>query len=272
MKATLALALAVLFAAAPASPLTNEDIVRLVVGGTPQAEILETIAARPAAFDLSDDMVAELKLAGVPDAVLAAMRARQTETAPAPAPERPRRGMVKLEVALSGPETLTAPKRASGALVENLRLPAADDARAVHDLAIFLACATPEHVPDLWRSKTPLGRDLEGTPRHEMLRFQAGDTADGAKPALKLPATIDAEVDDIEAHDLVLGIAARIGDRWRVLALARRPKVKSEAGAPLRLIGKITPGGAPFAFRVELAPQRASDTSLETPASSIVTP
>ena len=264
--------LAVLLAGATASPLTNEDVVRLVVDGTPQAEILETIAARPAAFDLTDDMVAELRIAGVPDAVIAAMRARQAETSPSPAPERPRRGTVKLEVALSGPASLSAPQRVTPALADRLRLPTEDEAREVRDLAIYVACVTPEHVPDLWRQKTPLGRDLEGTPRHEMLRFIAGDTAAGAKPKLTVPASIDAEVDDVEAHEIVLGVAARIGDRWRTLALARCPKVKAEAGAPPRLAGKITPAGAPLAFRVELTPQRASDTSLETPASSIVTP
>ena len=266
------LLLALLLAAAPASPLTNEDVVRLVVGGTPQAEILETIAARPAAFDLSDEMVAELRLADVPEAVIAAMRARQGETSPSPAPERPRRGTVKLEVALSGPASLAAPQRVDAALAERLRLPTDDDAREVRDLAVFLVCLTPEHVPDQWRAKTPLGRDLEGTRRHEMLRFVAGDTAAGAPPKLARPATLEADVDDVEEHEIALGIAARIGDRWRTLALAPCPKVKAEAGAPLRLTGKITPAGAPLAFRVELRPQRASDTSLETPASSIVTP
>lgn len=254
MIRALALAVLLLAESAPASPLTNEDVVRLVAGGTPQAEILRTIEARPAAFDVSDDMVAELRLAGVPDAVLAAMKAKTVATSPAPAPERPRRGVVRLEVALSGPGTLAVPKRASEALAEQLRLPNEDAAREVQDLAIFLACVTPEHVPDLWRGKTPLGRDLEGTPRHEMLRFVAGDTATGAKPTLAVPATLDAEIDDIEAHDLVLGVAARIGDRWRLLAFEKRPKVKVEPGVPPRLAGKIEPAGAPFAFRVELSP------------------
>jgi len=87
-----------------------------------------------------------------------------------------------------------------------------------------------------------------------------------------LPPRMEADVDDIEAHDLVLGVAARIGDRWRVLSIEKRAKAKIEAQTP-PLAGKIAGSGIPFVFRVELSPpQRASDTSLETPASSIVTP
>lgn len=259
--------------AASAGALTNEDVVRWVAAGKPQAEILEEIAARPAAYDLSDEMIAELRLAGVPEAVLAGMRARQQETAPPPPRDEPSRGHVRLVVVLEKPGTLSVPKRASAALAERLRLPGGEDAMEVHDLAVFLACVTPEHIPDQWRTKSPLGRDLEGMPRHEMLRLVAGDTAHGDKPRIALPPQLEADVDDGEPHDLVLGVAARIGDRWRVLAFEKRSRVRVGAGTP-PLTGRIaSAAGVPFAFRVVLeAPQSSKDTSLETPASSIVTP
>jgi len=268
-----ALLLAMVLAAAVAvSPLTNEDVVRWVAAGKPQAEILNEIASRPPAFDVSDDMLAELRLAGVPEPVIAAMRARQAETTPPPVSDRPARGKVRLTLAFAETPKLTVPKRASGGLAERLKLPSGEDATVVHDLAVFLACVTPEHVPDQWRTKSPLGRDLEGVPRHEMLLFVPGDTPDGAAPTVTVPDRMEAEVDDIEAHDLVLGVAARIGDRWRVLALVKRAGVKVAKDTP-PLAARIAGSGAAFLFKVELAaPQRASDTSLETPASSIVTP
>jgi hypothetical protein len=270
----LLLALLLATAAADVTPLSNEDVVRWVAAGKPQVEILREIAARPAAYDVSDEMLSELRLAGVPEPVIAAMRARQAELAPASPPpaDRPARGKVRLTLAFANPKKLSVGKHASEPLAEKLKLPPGDEARAVHDLAIFLACVTAEHVPDQWRTKSPLGRDLEGMPRHEMLLFVPGDTPDGGTPSVTVPPTIEADVDDLEPHDLVLGVAARIGDRWRVLAIDKRAKAKIEAGTP-PLAAKIAGGGIPFTFRVELAaPQRASDTSLETPASSIVTP
>ena len=122
--------------------------------------------------------------------------------------------------------------------------------RQVKDLAVFLACTTAEHVPDLWRDKTPLGRDMGGTPRHEMLSFVAGDTPEGKAPALVLPDALRADVDEIEPHDLVFGVAARIGDRWYVLSATKPQKVDAAKGAPA-LTAKVTKRGA-FGFEVEL--------------------
>lgn len=264
--------LALALALSAAAPMTNEEIVRLVAAGTPESEILTAIADRPAAYDLGEDMLEELRLAGVPDGILKAMRARQEASNPAPPVQRPLRGRVRLAVRLMGSASLQAPTRASDALAERFRLGNDPEARTVRDLAVYLACVTPEHVPDQWRSKSPLGRDLAGTPRHEMLVFIAGDTPSGARPALTLPREIEAYVDDLEPHDLVLGVAARVGERWLTLATARRNGVKAAADAG-PLSGRVEGGGVPFLFRVELGPaQSASETSLETPASSIVTP
>jgi hypothetical protein len=132
-----------------------------------------------------------------------------------------------------------------------LKLPKENDQREVKDIAVFLACASPEHVPDLWRSKTPLGRDMNSVPRHEMLAFVAGDTPAGKPPRLTLPARLEADVDETEPHDLILGVAARIGDHWVQLASAKLAKTTVAAGqAPLS--GRIGHAGVAFEFKVEL--------------------
>ncbi len=245
---------------ASASPLTNEDVVRMVASGTPESEILDAIRDRPAAFDLANDMLDELKLAGVSAVIVEAMRRRQAESTPAAPPsERPRAGRVHLVVTLNagagGSRTLHVPSWADEELRQLLKLPKENDQREVKDLAVFLACKAQEHIPDLWRSKSPLGRDMAVVARHEMLAFVAGDTPVGKPPRLGVPARIDAEVDDTEPHDLLLGIAARIGDHWMQLAVAELPKIKID-GATRQLTGRIAPGRHAFSFKVELTAPR----------------
>lgn len=244
----------------PASPLTNEDIVRLVASGTPELEILDAIRTHKEAFDVADDMVSELKLAGVSAAIVAAMVQRHAESAPPAVPaERPTPGRVHLVVTLNpggaGPRTLKLPTWADEDVKVRLHLPKENEQREVKDVAIFLACASPEHVPDLWRSKTPLGRDMVAVQRHEMLAFVTGDTPVGRTPRLTLPARIEADVDDSEPHDLILGVAARIGDRWMQLAAATLPKA-TIGTAPKPLWGRIEHTSRPFDFKVELSAQR----------------
>ena len=248
--------------AEPGPALTNEDIVRLVASGTAEREIIETIQARPEAFDLADDMVDELKLAGVPAAVVAAMRARHATTAPPVLPpERTARGHAHVTVKLNpggvGPRSLRAPAWADEDVKARLKLPKENDQREVKDLAVFFGCTTGEHVPDLWRSKTPLGRDMVGTVRHEMLAFVAGDTPAGKKPQLTLPDRLEADVDESEPHDLIVGVAARIGDRWVQVAMGRLEKVTVTAGANA-LTARISRAGGDLAFNIELtAPKSA---------------
>lgn len=247
-------------AGAPASPLTNEDIVRMVASGTPERDILEAIKTRPEAFDVADDMLSELKLAGVPAPIVAAMRQKVAESAPPPLPsEQPAKGHTHLVVTLnagSGPRTLKLPAWADEAVKQRLKLPKENDQRAVKDIAVFLACSSPEHVPDLWRSKTPLGRDMISAPRHEMLAFVAGDTPDGKDPRLTLPARLEADVDDTEPHDLILGVAARIGDHWMQLGVAELPNTTIGAGQK-PLSGLIERAGRAFEFKVELKTPRS---------------
>jgi hypothetical protein len=242
------------------APLTNEDIVRMVASGTPERDILEAIKTREEAFDVADDMVSELKLAGVSATIVAAMLQKVAENAPPPVPlEQPAKGRVHLVVMLNaggtGPRTLKLPAWADENIKVRLKLPKENEQRAVKDIAVFLACSSPEHVPDLWRSKTPLGRDMVSVPRHEMLAFVAGDTPAGKNPRLTVPARIEADVDETEPHDLILGVAARIGDHWMQLAFAALPKATIAAGQK-PLSGTIERAGGAFEFKVEIKAPR----------------
>jgi hypothetical protein len=244
----------------PAPALTNEDIVRMVASGTPERDILEVIKTREEAFDVADDMISELKLAGVSAPIIAAMMKKVAESAPpAVAAEPAAKNRAHLVVALNpggaGPRTLKLPAWADETTKVRLQLPKETEQRQVKDIAVFLACSSPEHVPDLWRSKTPLGRDMVSVPRHEMLAFFAGDTPAGKPPRLTLPASLEADVDATEPHDLMLGVAARIGDRWIQLAFTALPKTTIEAGQK-PLAGRIERAGGGFDFKVELKAQR----------------
>lgn len=260
-RATLALllTLAALAAAAAApagdpsaaTPMTDEDVVRMFAAGSSVEAILDAIRERPGHYDLSDEMVIELRRAGIPDSVIAAMRARQPAPPVAPEADRPRRGSVRVAVRFHGARTLHVPDYADEDLKDRLSLPKDVPMRAVKDLAVYVACTTPEHAPDLWRSKTPLGRDMVATPRHRMLAFVAGDTPEGKSPKLAVPRSVDVDLDDVEPHDLVAGIAARIGDRWYTIALSKPVKVAVDKGAP-SLEAHVRKGAGPFAFEVSL--------------------
>jgi len=242
------------------APLTNEDIVRMVASGTPEPEIREAIRTRKETFDLTDEMVDELKLAGVSAGTVAAMVKRHAELAPPVAPpERESPDRVRLVVSLnargSGSRTLKVPAWANEDAKAALRLPKETDQREVKDLAVFLSCTTAEHVPELWRSKSPLGRDMSFVARHQMLAFVPGDTPVGKEPRLVLPAQLEAEVDGEEPHDFVLGIAARIGDRWIQLGAGVLKKTAITPGQK-PLLGRIDHVGKGFSFKIELSAPR----------------
>jgi hypothetical protein len=185
---------------------------------------------------------------------------KHAERAPRSVPvERPARGLTPLVVILNpgatGPRTLKLPAWADEDLKQRLQLPKENEQRQVKDVAVFLACSSPEHVPDLWRSKTALGRDMVSTVRHELLAFIAGDTPAGKTPRLTLPGRIEVDVGEGEPHDLILGVAARIGDRWMLIASGALPKATLRAGqSPLS--GRIERTPRAFEFRVDLSAQR----------------
>ena len=219
----------VLSAGRTAEAMRDEDIVVLFVGGATAAQIIERIhAAEDVAFDLSEEMIAELRIAGLAEEVIQAMIARQNELHP-PEPEA-EPIVVEVDTNLltvilnPPPETEEERPRPSlrlaatigAATSEALRL-RATDARFT-DLAIALICRTPTHVPDHWRSQSPLGRDFISAPRHRLLAFFPGAAVEGDQLVLEIPAQIEVKIEPDETHDLTLAIAAEAEDRFFLIA------------------------------------------------------
>jgi hypothetical protein len=210
-------------------PMRDEDVVVLFVGGTPASAIVERIrAAEDVAFDLSEEMVGELRIAGLPDEVIQAMIARQNELHP-PEPEAEPVVTVmetgRLRIALNPRAeedadkprpTLQLSTTIDPQTAQALRLRATD--AAITDLAIALICRTATHVPDHWRSQSPLGRDFISAPRHRLLAFFPGATEKDGRLVLEIPPEIDVEVEPGDAHDLTLAIAVQAEDRYFLIA------------------------------------------------------
>jgi len=174
-------------------PLRDEDVVRAWVAGQSTAEMVDWIRDSEVAFDLSDEMVSELRRAGLPEAVLQAMLATRVSSDAAVEPS--------IAVEPTGVPTLTVRLNPDWQSTDKeprpvLRLPDTihpqvreslglrEDAERFTDLAVFLFCRTGSHVPDHWRMHSPLGRDFRSVPRHRMLAFvpgaelkEAGDSA-----------------------------------------------------------------------------------------------
>jgi len=282
----------------PARPLLNDDVVRLLVAGVPPAEVIARIRSADTAFDLSDDMKQELRLAGVPGEVLSAMSARQAEVdraraiakppdAAAPAP--PAEGKTALVVTVrfapggDGAADLVFPARLDEATAKALQVGPSDDERKVTDLAVFLACRTQDHVPDQWRMKSPLGRDFVSVPRHQILDFKPGasrvpaskappgwklPSPPGGRPpgpepevlVLKLPLELRADVEPGVVHDLIVGVAARVGERFLEIVEARKDGVVAGAGG-LSLAAVLAESREKETARLEVKFEPAAETA-----------
>ena len=226
--------LSLLVAADDGDVLHDEDVVRMHISGTPAEELIRLIREREVDFDLSDEMRDELRIAGVPQPVIEAMLARQKELdaakAPPPVEKPPETDQPRLTIRLNPAEDPAAKdadrsvlRHSAGVppgLASSLRL--GDDAQ-VTNLAILLACRTADHVPDHWRSKSPVGRDFLSMPRHRLLAFVAGaepgeaDDSDDEERQflwLRVPETIEVDLEPGVAHDLTLGVAVEIEGRY----------------------------------------------------------
>jgi hypothetical protein len=225
-------------------PLTNEDVVRMVVQGRSEAEILRIIAASPADFELDHDMIEELRRAGVTERILSAMRERQAaagvtppETAPpsAPVPKgRLRFSFAPLDGDGKHPEaSFEVVKKIPRWAMQRLGM---EEKREVEDLALFVVCTTPDHVPDHWQDRTP----LKEFTRHEVLLFRPGSHPASDKRfeelALDIPASLEVEA-AAGSHRIAVGVAARFGGDWHPLASDNRPGVPVVAGktTPIRM-------------------------------------
>jgi hypothetical protein len=227
-------------------PLTNEAVVRMFVQGVSTEEIVEAIRTHVPRFDLSAEMEEELRLAGLPEEILRAMRERQAEQGSAPDAATTEQtpdyvALVKLRIVLNPgrkpdkAETLKLRGGVGFQLREELGLGPETEGQPFEDLAIYLACRSATHVPDHWRGESPLGRDFISMPRHRMLVFISG--AESKMPklepgvlALEIPSSIEVALEPDDPHDLMLGIAVQAagrfysvaGDTWEGLVLHER--------------------------------------------------
>jgi hypothetical protein len=198
-----------------AEPLTEEEVVRMSVRGASAEAIIAEVGSRPAQFALDEEMIAELVAAGVPQVVIDAMLERMAELEPVDEP------VLAQEPALSGEappllRILLNPDRKPDK-PELLRL--SDERSEFSGIAIFLACRSPTHVPDHWRSRSPLGRDFERMPRHRLLSFVDGAEHKQRKNGpdlfeLEIPPALEVALEADAPHHLMLGVAVEIEGRY----------------------------------------------------------
>jgi len=213
-------------AASTKAPLTNEDVVRLVMTGTPEKEVLAAIEKRPADFDLSADMVAELRQAGVGETVIVAMRRRQAamprlEVPPTPTPGPGRTGTLRVEFPPAAGDD-QAPAEFSAIALKSLprgiRRRGGMEVGLMTDMALAVLCISADHVPDHWDSRS----QLQGAPRHELLLFRPGSATEKIKghEVLYLDHQPSYEIPLPEGtHNIVVGAAGKQAGSgtWRLL-------------------------------------------------------
>ena len=204
---------------APPPPLTNEDVVRMVSSGRPEAEILRIIAASQVDFELDREMTLELRRVGVTEKILAAMRERQAEAGvrppdagpppSAPAPQGTL-GITFLPAEDSGKKEAASFQTVRKIPRWAMQRMGMEEKAEVEDLALFVACTTPDHVPDHWQDRTMV-REFA---RHEMLLFHRGSRPDKAKGfevlTLDLPPSLSVEL-PAGTHRLAVGVAMKVG-------------------------------------------------------------
>jgi len=243
-RAAAAAVLSAALSAGPATaddrPLNNEDIVRLVAHGTSEKAILDAIATRPADFDLEPGVVEELKVAGVGERILAAMRRRQAvmPRIPPPPPVEPPPDAAPagaVEVVLDRGGDGGDPILAVRSLPQGVERPGGMEVGRATDLAFAILCTTPEHVRDHWQTRTP----IEGGPRHEVVLFRPGSRPGkvrGFEVLFLSEDPIEPVPIALGTHDLVLGLAGQVaGSRfWRLMA-ADHVRVTVGPGAPARI-------------------------------------
>jgi hypothetical protein len=212
-------------ASARAARLTNEDVVRMLMTRTPESEVLATIEARQVDFDLSTEMIQELRTAGVPDRVLEAMRRRQAsmpraEPAPLPRPAPERTGTLRIEFAAGdeGDKPSEVSAIALRKLPKGLERRGGEEVGEMSDMALAILCTTADHVPDHWDTRSP----LQGAPRHELLQFIPGSATEKVKGHeilyLDRKAAYDVEL-GAGSHNIVVAAAGKQSGSgtWRLL-------------------------------------------------------
>ena len=255
-----------LLEAAAEETLDNEGVVRMVARGRPEAEIVKAIQDAPRVhFDLDPDIVHELAAAGVSPGIIQAMRDRQ---GPAPAIEKPApppaaqgKLVVRFKSQKPGEGVVyevirKTPKWAASEMGMTQRL-------EVEELAFFLLCTRPDHVPDHWQDRT----ELKDFTRHEKLLFRTGSRPDKSHGfevlALDLPESLDLSI-DAGSHRLVAGVAAKTGPDWHVVGSAELKSVEVRPQDTTTL--EVTLGGKVTGSHMTAFKEEQSVSMVEIPA------
>jgi len=268
LAALLTAAALALLAAPPADgPMTTEDVVRMFAAGRPTEEILSRIEEREPGYDLTPDMLEELRRVDLPEELIEAMLRRleqkrelearlAAESREASSPvlrlhlNRDRGGGMSV-----GIRAAVDPQRAAEWELGN-----APEDRRYADLALFVACLTADHVPDQWRLVSPLGRDFHAARRHRMLEFISGVGGEGqletgGSVRLVAPAEIEIPLETGVAHDLMLGLAVQVGGTYRIVAAGTRDAVL--LGPEGTDLDAIVRGGSLRRFKVRFGTEPA---------------
>jgi hypothetical protein len=199
------------------APLTTEEVVRLFAAGESTPQLIAKIEQSEPEFNLSPSMLQELRAARIPESVIRAMQLRQQRAAPlieegvGEGADAPPDATLTLQRG-----RLTLNRRVTEEIAIGFDLPNTDEDRTFSDLAIYVICTSPEHVPERWRNHTPLGRDFHSMPRHRLIGFHSsGNDAQTRKLRFDLPETVDLALADEAPHDLTIGIAAYVGGAFR---------------------------------------------------------
>ena len=222
-----AIALAVLcsgMAAEEPAPLNNVDVVRMVAAEMPPQRIIERIRASACRFDTDPEILAELKEAGVPQAIIDAMVAKSgaAKRVAVPVPEEAHAPKGAIEITFDDDPNGTPITNSFGApaVVQD---PNGGKEPLRVELAFFVACDYPLHAPDHWQAVSELG---ESFTRHHLLFFQAA-TAVAPEKKIRLAFLDHPEQWRLEAeagaHTAAAGVAARVGGSGKFTPLALKP-------------------------------------------------
>ncbi len=221
--------------------VTNVDVVRMTASGIPEKEIIRAILEAPAtAFDLDREVLQEMRMVGVSEAVIDAMKRAQKKRpasgVPAQAPGQA--AAARLELRFEGDPNADAMTRTAVYF-------AADPNDTAISMIFFVVCVEPTHVPDFWRTKSPLP---EGSPRHAMLWSHEASSPYETKRGLKnlplvsldVPREVSVDVSDSVGsgdarHILSIGLLARPakGDTW--LLASEEARLKTAPGETSRV-------------------------------------
>jgi hypothetical protein len=218
--------------------------------------------------------------------VLAAMRQRQLQFAPAPAAAEPAAGRLVVRLNPDRDPDKARPvlqmlDAVEPKLAEALELRGAD--MPVTDIGVALFCRTPDHVPDQWRSKSPLGRDFR-VARHRMLAYASGASSEPAAKwrdrvgklgmarawresmadlhvlTFEVPEQLEADLQPGTAHDLSLGIVIRVGQKYYLASYDEYDGVLLEESGETTMLADLRGHTKdPFKARVEFYDLRESE-------------